>query len=123
MRVSPSLEVFVANVQPAHEPEHAVRHHDLPVIAEVEAEAPQPAPRSAELRHHRSSISQFSRITTWERVTAHVIVEQKDLHATSRGSDQSILELLSDAIVLDDVELGQYVFSCAVDRGKDCIER
>src|SRR5690606_30320727 len=120
LRVEP--EVLVAHVEPAHVPAHAVDDDDLAVVAEVEAEPAAPRAPPAEPGDAHAGLVQLLEVPLREVVAADLVVEEVDADARAGLLDQPPLELPAQAVVADDVELGEDVALGRLDPREDGVE-
>ncbi|MNF85125.1 hypothetical protein D3C84_675110 [compost metagenome] len=114
--------VLIPHVVPAHEAEHAVDHHNLAVITEVDLEAIEPAAAGGEGFDLDTAVAQRLYIAVGQGVAADSIVEQVNRDAFGGFFQQQFVQALTEAIVVKDKKLNQHGFFCLVDGIENRIE-
>src|SRR5215472_11605186 len=97
-----SAQILVSDVQPTDIGLLAVDHDDFPMIAKVDLKASGQAAAGEEGKGLDARRSQLADVTSRQRTRADRIVEEIDAHPRSRLGEQPLLQLASDAIVVDD---------------------
>ncbi len=104
-----SAEVFVADIQSAHEGFAAVDDDDLAVVAKVQLEARPPVAVGAEGAGLDAGLLHFAQVGLGEFVGTELVEEEVDAHAFPCPFDEGVLEAGADPVAFDDEEIDEDV--------------
>lgn len=115
-------EVFVADIQSAHEGLAAVDDDDLAVVAEVQLQARPPVAVGAEGAGLDAGVLHLAQVGFGEFVGTELVEEEVDAHAFAGLLDEGVLESGADPVAFDDEEIDEDVAVGLLDGAEEGVE-